>query len=77
MTQEPIYTLDDVLGLGFEASCQSSDGTRFLWHGTCGLRVGPADARAVLITDSAVLPHEPWFATRWGKQELEEIGVHA
>ena len=77
MEREPTYTLDDVLGLGFEASCMRGDGTRFLWHGTCGLRVSPDGRRTVLITDSAALPQTPWFATRWGKEEIEEIGIRA
>ena len=77
MKQEPIYTLDDVIGLGFEASCISGDGTHFLWHGTCGLRVSPDGHRTVLITDSAALPQIPWYATRWGKEEIAEAGLHA
>jgi hypothetical protein len=42
LKQEPVYTLDDVLGLGFEARCLSEDGSYFLWHGICGLRVSPS-----------------------------------
>ena len=75
LKQEPVYTLDDVLGLGFEARCLSEDGSYFLWHGICGLRVSPGGDRTVLITDSATLPQSPWFATRWGREELKAIGI--
>ena len=66
------YTLDDVLSLGFEAQCAALDGTRFLWHGSCGLRVDALTAKTVLLADPVGLPEAPWVATHWGRQEIEE-----
>ncbi len=77
MDKESIYTLDDVLTLGFEASCTSADGTHFVWHGTCGLRVTPGGDRTILVTDASGLPKASWTATRWGQGEIEEAGLGA
>ena len=75
MEQEHIYTLDDVLDLGFEASCVGADGTRYLWHGTCGLRLSPGSNTTVLISDPTGLPAAPWLATMWGKDEIVETRI--
>jgi hypothetical protein len=77
LEKECIYTLDDVLTLGFEASCTSADGTHFVWHGTCGLRVTPGGDRTILVTDPSGLPKASWTATRWGQEEIEEAGLGA
>ena len=37
LEQQHTYTLNDVLGLGFEARCAAVDGTCYLWRGKCGL----------------------------------------
>ena len=77
LEKEPIYTLDDVLCLGFEASCTNADGTHFVWHGRCGLRVSPGGDRTILVTDPSGLPKVPWAPTRWGQQEIDEAGLRA
>jgi hypothetical protein len=72
---ETLYTLTDVLGLGFEATCTAADGTRFLWHGCYGLRMDPTSERTILVTDTAGLPESPWTPTAWGREELEQWGA--
>jgi hypothetical protein len=72
LEQEHTYPLDDVLRHGFEARCLDADGARYLWHGTCGLRVDPGTDKTVLMADPADLPEGPWVATAWGKEEIEE-----
>lgn len=69
MERHETYTRDDVLQLGFEAICEESDGTTYLWHGSCGLRVGP-DGSTVLLRDGRRLPDSPWLPTAWGEAEL-------
>ncbi len=69
------YTLTDVLGIGFEATCIAADGTRFLWHGPYGLKVEPASERTILLTETTGLPESPWTPTPWGKEELEQWGA--
>lgn len=70
MEQPPTYTLNDVLSLGFEASCTAGDGTRYLWHGPYGLKVDPSSGRTVLVADSTGLPEGPWTPTAWGREEI-------
>jgi hypothetical protein len=72
-----IGTVVDDFGRTQENVQPSDDGTCFLWHGICGLRVSPGGDRTILITDSATLPQSPWFATRWGREELKTIGIRA
>ncbi len=70
MAQETTYTLTDVLGLGFEATCTAADGTRYLWHGSYGLRIDQTSERTILLIETAGLPESPWIATAWGEGEL-------
>ena len=51
LEQQHTYTLNDVLGLGFEARCAAVDGTRYLWHGKCGLRVDSRSGTTTMIMD--------------------------
>jgi hypothetical protein len=66
------YTRYDVVTLGFEALCTREDGTRYLWHDDCGLRVDPQASSTTMITDSGLLPDGPWLPTRLGERELLE-----
>lgn len=68
------YTLQDVLWGGFEARCVGPDGTRYLWHGDCGLCVEALTGRTTLLTDAAVLPEGVWIPTALGLEELGETG---
>ena len=58
LEQEHTYTLNDVLGLGFEASCAAVDGTRYLWHGKCGLRVDWRSGTTTMIMDPEDCPKD-------------------
>lgn len=72
LEQEHNYTLDDVLSRGFEARCAGVDGTRYLWHGKCGLRVDSRIGTTTMIIDPEGLPQGPWTATVWGEEEIRE-----
>ena len=72
LEQQHTYTLNDVLGLGFEARCAAVDGTRYLWHGKCGLRVDSRSGTTTMIMDPEGLPQGPWTATLWGQEEIRE-----
>jgi len=67
--QQGSYSRDDVLQLGFEAICTSGDGTTYLWHGSCGMRVDP-NGGTVLLLDGTELPESPWTPTAWGEAEI-------
>jgi hypothetical protein len=69
------YTLQDVLSRGFEARCVGPDGSRYLWHGDCGLRVEALTGRTILLTDAAALPEGAWIPTTLGLEELGEAGT--
>lgn len=77
MDHQTTYTLTDVLGLGFEASCTAADGTRFLWHGRYGLRMDPTSECTILMIDTAGWPESPWTPSAWGREELGRRGVGA
>lgn len=70
MAEETTFTLDEVLKLGFEASCVDQRGALWLVHANCGLRVDPESDARLLVTDPARLPDGPWRATSWGQAEL-------
>jgi hypothetical protein len=65
------FTRYDVISLGFEARCFSSDGASYLWHADCGLRTDQ-DGLATMLTDVALLPEGPWALTELGERELHE-----
>jgi hypothetical protein len=67
--QHGSYSRDDVLRLGFEAICTSGDGTTYLWHGSCGMRVDQK-GHTVLLLDGKELPESPWRPTAWGEAEI-------
>jgi hypothetical protein len=66
------YTIDDVLRQGFEARCSDASGTRYLWHGPCGLRVDARCGATTMVRDPLKVPEGPWTATAWGQQELRQ-----
>lgn len=65
------FTLRDVLSTGFEAQCVTSDGTRYFWRRTFGVKVDKRSGRATLLTDPALLPDVNWFPTGLGLKQLE------
>lgn len=62
----------DVVSIGYEAHCIEADGTCWLWHNGCGLRVEAHGPATTLITDPALLPNGPWVLTELGEQELHD-----
>jgi hypothetical protein len=65
------FTLRDVLSMGFEAQCVTSDGARYFWRRTFGLKVDMRSGKATLLTDPALLPDVTWFPTGLGLKQLE------
>jgi hypothetical protein len=65
------FTLRDVLAMGFEAQCVTSDGERYFWRRTFGLKVDMRSGKATLVTDPALLPDVTWFPTGLGLKQLE------
>lgn len=70
MTTDHTYTLEEVLGLGFEARCVAHDGARYLWHRGLGLRVERENGQTILVWDPARLPATGWSPTRLGLEQL-------
>lgn len=63
------YTKAEVLAGGFEARCELLNGTRYLWHGTEGIRVDPAGGTR-WVDDPQVLPEGAWYPTELGEVEI-------
>jgi len=70
--QARTYTLAEVLAGGFEARCDLLNGTRYLWHGTEGIRVDPQLGVSSWICDPSALPEGDWRPTVYGELELAE-----
>jgi hypothetical protein len=66
------FTRDEVTARGFEARCVPSETVEYLWHLGYGLRADRRDGSTVLITDPALLPDGPWWATELGAEELRD-----
>jgi hypothetical protein len=67
------YTRGEVIARGFEARCvDEDDAIEYVWHLGCGLRADKRDGSTVLITDPALLPDGPWWATELGAEELRD-----
>ena len=63
------YSKAEVLAGGFEASCELICGTRYLWHGTEGIRVDAAGGTR-WVDDPEVLPEGDWYPTELGEEEI-------
>ena len=66
------FTRGEVTARGFEARCVPDETVEYLWHLGCGLRADKRDGSTVLITDPALLPDGPWWATELGADELRD-----
>ncbi len=74
MGQVRVYSVSDVVAMGFEASCRTHDGTLYFWHGRYGVRIDRRTGQAKLLTDPADLPEGTWTATALGAKELTLAG---
>lgn len=73
-TREPsIFSLVEVLALGFEAYHCGEDGVWWLFHGAAAMRSDPATGQRTLVFDPGQLPRGPWHPTHWGERELRAL----